>query len=92
MLRHQQGNVLFLILIAVALFAALSYAVTKTSQSSGSGIDKENKKLELARMQQQISQIKFSIMRMQTRGVDPKDISFAPSEKDLNALRDAMGG
>lgn len=62
-MHKTSGNILFLILIAVALFAALSYAVTQTTQGSGS-VSKDKTKLLAARMLNHISEIQRGIQHM----------------------------
>lgn len=63
MLKRQRGNVLFLILIAVALFAALSYAVTK-STSGGGNADSETQQIDIAVYNQNIALLRTTIQRM----------------------------
>ena len=60
----QSGNVLFMILIAVALFAALSYAVTSSSRSGGNNASRESLQIEGAQIAQYVTGIQNSIMRM----------------------------
>ena len=62
--HNQSGNVLFLILIAVALFAALSYAVTSSSKGGGSGISKDKAKIAAAQIIQYSTSLQQAITRM----------------------------
>lgn len=64
-MHSKSGNVLFLILIAVALFAALSYAVTSSSKGGGNGITKDKAKIIAAEIFQYASQIEQAITKLQ---------------------------
>ena len=72
----ESGNVLFLILIAVALFAALSYAVTQSSRSGGSDAAGETNLLNSAQITQYPASIRTSILRMIIGGTDVAELEF----------------
>lgn len=64
-MKASNGNALFLILIAVALFAALSYAITQSGRGS-TGIDREKASIAAARIEQYASQMQQKIQRLVT--------------------------
>lgn len=68
------GNVLFLILIAVALFAALSYVVLGSSRTGGGSAGKERAELEAAALLHYPLAIKTAVMRMVLDGKDVHNI------------------
>lgn len=72
----EQGNVLFLILIAVALFAALSYVVTQSTRSGGGSTEREKNILSSAQMTQYPTALRTSIIRMVLGGVALENIKF----------------
>ena len=74
------GNALFLILIAVALFAALSYAVTNPGRGGG-GIDKEQAQIDAAVNDQCNASVDAGRMRLTIIGdcVD-REISYELSD------------
>lgn len=79
--QNEAGNVLFLILIAVALFAALSYAVTQSTRSGGGGADGETTLVNSAQLTQYPASIRTSIVRMVIGGVDVNTLEFnAPAD------------
>lgn len=74
--QGENGNVLFLILIAVALFAALSYAVTQSTRSGSGTADKEKALLSSASMTQYPTAMRTAIIRMVLGGTDVSDMEF----------------
>ncbi|MGH1397942.1 MAG: hypothetical protein ACRBCT_01880 [Alphaproteobacteria bacterium] len=77
--KNESGNVLFLILIAVALFAALSYAVTSSTRSGGGDANDETNLVNTAAITQYPTGIRTSLIRMQvSKGIDPTDMEFNP--------------
>ncbi|MCB1531841.1 MAG: hypothetical protein KDJ35_03125 [Alphaproteobacteria bacterium] len=77
----ESGNVLFLILIAVALFAALSYAVTQSTRTGGGSGDNETALISSAQLTQYPATVRTSVVRMIIGGTDIGNLEFNdPSE------------
>lgn len=73
--ESEKGNALFLILIAVALFAALSYAVTQSGRSSGT-IDRETALIAASQITQYPATLETAITRMIITGVQASEVHF----------------
>ena len=79
-MTDQKGNALFLILVAVVLFAALSYAITQSDRGGGDASAEANLVKSTTPIQY-ASSIATAISRLQLRGVSVDDINFVPPYK-----------
>ena len=79
---RQNGNALFLILIAVALFAALSYAVTQSSRGGGS-IEREQQMIDQAVSEQCNASVDYAVNKVKLlNGCDSSEISYELADGD----------
>ncbi len=80
--KAEAGNVLFLILIAVALFAALSYAVTQSSRSGGGDANSETSLVNSATITQYPASIRTAIIRqIVSKNITMDELEFnSPSD------------
>ena len=75
-IHASSGNVLFLILIAVALFAALSYVVTQSSRSGSGTTENEKNRLLVAQLQQTLVALHTNFNRLNLGGIPIERIKF----------------
>lgn len=66
-MKTEKGNALFLILIAVALFAALSYAMTQSGRG-GKGIDNEQIEIDASVLLSDLQRLRSSMQRLRIIG------------------------
>lgn len=94
--RHQRGNALFLILIAVALFAALSYVITQSGRGSGT-LDKETALISAGQLTEYPATLRAAATRMiitglaTSSGTTGVDLDTTPSGA-TNQIFDSAGG
>lgn len=76
--RSEKGNILFLILLAVVLFAALSYAVTQSLRGGGQGASNETNLVSSASLTSYPVGVRAAILRMTVGGTDVTTLRFDP--------------
>lgn len=91
--ERERGNALFLILIAVVLFAALSFAITQSNRSSGSSAGEDTNTVSGSNITQYASAVRTGITRMLVRGHALEDLLFdepGDTDYDSNVTRQAF--
>lgn len=79
-MRHansQSGNILFIILIAVALLSALAFAVTQGIQNSGKGLSEDRRALAATEILEYASAMTKTVSMLKLRGCKEDEINFA---------------
>lgn len=74
--NSQQGNVLFYILIAVALFAALSFAVSQGGRGGGFDLSDERAEMLAGEFLDYGASLEQAVQRMLNRGISESDLCF----------------
>lgn len=82
-MARERGNVLFIILIVVALFAALSYAVTTSSRSTGQNASSEQAKISQAVLDTFTAAVNGATTRLTMRGCET--IYYTPPSEQVTA-------
>ena len=77
--RRQHGSALFYILIAVALIAALSYAVSQTNRGNVSAVTGEQAKLAAQEIIEYGNIVAAAVQKLRLRGCSDTQIGFSNS-------------
>jgi hypothetical protein len=85
--RSERGNALFLILIAVALFAALSYAVTQSGRSGSGGTTRETGTINGAQITDFPASVRTAVTRMVlSGGTTAATLDYRTTTDSVNAI------
>ena len=74
--NSERGSVLFYILIAVVLLAALSYAVAQSGRGSISAVNEEKSKLVAGEIMEYANAIGNAVAQLRLRGIKDTDLCF----------------
>ena len=100
----ESGNALFIILIAVALLGALSYAVTQSNRGGVAALTEEKAKLYAAEILEYAQVVSNAVAQLRLRGCSDTEISFennvvsgytnsnAPSDNTCHVFHPSGGG
>lgn len=75
--KGERGNLLFIILIAIALLGALTVAIQSTSRPDGNNIDREDLVIRTSEVQRYASELERAVMFIMQNGKSEIDIRFA---------------
>jgi len=89
--KGERGNALFLILIAVALFAALSYAITQSGRGGGS-VTSQTNLITAGQVTEQPADIRSAVARMMVTGVQASTITFTGAASATDVFDQVTGG
>lgn len=76
--RHaEKGNVLFIVLLAIALIGALTVAIQSGNNSETSNIDDETLAIRVSEVQRYASELERAVIFVTRNGISESDIRFA---------------
>lgn len=90
-MKNSSGNILFIILIAVALFAALSYAVTHANRGGSGNTARETSTINAAVLGQYVASLRASLQRMTTENNNLTTLEFNPPGTFDDLTSEAVG-
>lgn len=91
----QKGNVLFYVLVAVALMAALSYAISQSTRGNLQQLSRERARLLASEIVEYSTIVANAVGQLRLRGVDDSDLCFndeawGPADYDHDGCSDTQ--